>query len=129
MLFRSSGAADRGEPWSAAPEASALGGTAAASMPVTHCLMVNALTEDRPDGPCLVATWSWPAAVLTESTVADLSDGWLRALVALAGLGVEPYPSILTPTDLPLVSLTQAEVDLLAADFGPAPILERKEPT
>ena len=120
---------DRGEPWSAAPEASALGGTAAASMPVTHCLMVNALTEDRPDGPCLVATWSWPAAVLTESTVADLSDGWLRALVALAGLGVEPYPSILTPTDLPLVSLTQAEVDLLAADFGPAPILERKEPT
>jgi len=105
--------------WSTAPEAPPLGGSAgAANMPVTHSLTVDALTEDHPDGPRLVATWSWPAGLIAEQAVRDLSATWHRALVALADLASDPHAGGLTPSDLPLVSLSQAEVDLLAADLG-----------
>ncbi|WP_410657917.1 non-ribosomal peptide synthase/polyketide synthase [Amycolatopsis sp. lyj-112] len=55
-----------------------------AGMPSSHALTINALTEDRPDGPELHVSWSWPEAVLTEESVEALAETWFTALDALA---------------------------------------------
>ncbi|MBX7555726.1 amino acid adenylation domain-containing protein, partial [Streptomyces sp. tea 10] len=106
-----------GQPWTAAPEADALGGGSDPGMPLTHEVELNALTEDGPDGPRLVATWSWARDLLTEAEIADLADTWFRALSVLADHARVPEAGGRTPSDLTLVSLSQAEIDLLEADW------------
>ncbi|GGN09199.1 hypothetical protein GCM10010109_18370 [Actinoplanes campanulatus] len=95
-----------GEPWSPAPESSQLRG-GARELPVAYPLEVNA---DIRDGD-LVAVLTWPDGVLTEAAVADLAERWQDALRELAA--VERGGR--TPSDLPLVSLTQAEIDEIEA--------------
>jgi hypothetical protein len=52
-------------------------------MPVSHPLVVNAMTRDLPGGPRLQAFWSWPAGVLDEPDVRALAHTWITALTAL----------------------------------------------
>ncbi|MEC3981387.1 non-ribosomal peptide synthase/polyketide synthase [Amycolatopsis sp. H20-H5] len=75
--------------WSYAPEADAVDLGADPGMPVSHSLTVNALTEDRADGPRLGAYWSWPEAVLTEESVRELAETWFTALDALSARAAE----------------------------------------
>jgi non-ribosomal peptide synthase protein (TIGR01720 family) len=102
-------------PWAPAPEAPPLGGGLPPDLPAAHVLSVNALTEDRPDGPRLVATWTWPGGLLSEVDVRTLAGDWLRALRLLAGSA--PGGGGMTPSDLPLLTLSQDEIDLLEADW------------
>ncbi|MFC1433676.1 non-ribosomal peptide synthase/polyketide synthase [Streptacidiphilus sp. N1-3] len=69
--------------WSYAPEGDAADLDGDPGMPLSHALTVNALTEDRPDGPELAAHWSFASGVLTEEAVRDLADTWFLALRAL----------------------------------------------
>ncbi|MFJ8314263.1 MULTISPECIES: amino acid adenylation domain-containing protein, partial [unclassified Streptomyces] len=101
--------------WPAVPGATVLGSGADRNRPVPHALEVNALTEDRPDGPRLVAFWSWPDAVFTEADVRELAEGWFTALRTLATYAAEAGAGGLTPSDLPLVTLGQAEIEELEA--------------
>ncbi|MCB5182201.1 condensation domain-containing protein, partial [Streptomyces antimicrobicus] len=110
----SAGAADEGpagRDWEAAPEAGGLGGGADDAMPLPHPLEVNSLTQDGPDGPRLVATWTWADGLLTEEQVRALGEGWFAALRALAEHAGSPAAGGHTPSDLPLVSLNQHEID------------------
>jgi len=52
-------------------------------MPVRYVVEIDVLTRDGETGPELVATWSWPEAVLPEDDVRELADGWFSALGAL----------------------------------------------
>ncbi|MFE2032055.1 amino acid adenylation domain-containing protein [Streptomyces scopuliridis] len=97
--------------WAVAPEADGLGGGVDPDMPVPHALEVNALTQDHTDGPRLTATLSWPGDLLSEQDAQDLAETWFRALDALAAHAGAPAAGGHTPSDLPLVSLTQAEID------------------
>ncbi|QKV94272.1 amino acid adenylation domain-containing protein [Streptomyces sp. NA02950] len=59
------------------------------------------------------ARWTWAGELLAGTDVRELADGWRAALAALAsGTGAGGR----TPSDFPLVSLTQAEVDTLERD-------------
>ncbi|SEO75553.1 non-ribosomal peptide synthase domain TIGR01720/amino acid adenylation domain-containing protein [Amycolatopsis saalfeldensis] len=69
--------------WAYAPEADAADLGADPGKRVSHALTVNALTEDKPEGPALAAYWSWPSAVATPDAVRDLAETWFRALEAL----------------------------------------------
>ena len=52
--------------------------------PLPYPLEVNAVTQDGPDGPQLVANWSWAPSLLTEDEVRELADAWFDALRAVA---------------------------------------------
>ncbi|AKH85663.1 CDA peptide synthetase I [Streptomyces sp. CNQ-509] len=88
---------DELKPWMPLRE-DGTGGTSAVR-PLLHPLEVNAVTQDGPDGPKLVADWSWAGSLLTEDEVRELADTWFDALRAVArcaravGDGaVEPVP-------------------------------------
>ncbi|MGW6654332.1 amino acid adenylation domain-containing protein [Streptomyces rubiginosohelvolus] len=103
-------------PFSAAPGTGALAGAGAApGFPASHALELNAVTLDTPDGPCLRAVWSWPAALLDTPDVVSLGEGWARMLTALVTHAETPDAGGWTPSDLPLVDLDQSEIDALEA--------------
>ncbi|WP_208860814.1 non-ribosomal peptide synthetase [Streptomyces griseoflavus] len=80
-----------------------------------HVLDINAVTHVGPDGPRLVVTWSWPAALLAEERVEELAHGWFRALDALVTHARRPDAGGRTPSDVPLLSLSQSALDRLEA--------------
>ncbi|MFK0286703.1 non-ribosomal peptide synthase/polyketide synthase [Streptomyces sp. NPDC090499] len=69
--------------WSYAAEEDAADLDADAGMPMSHALTLNALTEDRPEGPELSAHWAYAAGLLTEDAVRELAETWFRALEAV----------------------------------------------
>jgi non-ribosomal peptide synthase protein (TIGR01720 family) len=101
------------EDWAIAPEAWALGSRVDDEMPLAHCLEVNVLALEQTDGPELNATWSWASRLLTEQEVRDLAEMWFEVLEVLANHGVDVKAVGRTPSDLPLVSLTQTEIERL----------------
>jgi len=103
--------------WEVLPD----GGAPAAAdpgMPVHHVLDINAHTEDGPDGPRLHVRWTWAADLLAEADVAALAEAFDRALRAIAEHSAQPDAGGWTPSDLPLVSLDQAQLDRLKNKWG-----------
>ncbi|MFF0383225.1 non-ribosomal peptide synthase/polyketide synthase [Streptomyces sp. NPDC004286] len=78
--------------WSYAAEESAADLDADPGMPMSHALTLNALTEDRPEGPELSAHWAYAADLLTEEQVRDLAHTWFRALEALVRRAAQHRP-------------------------------------
>ncbi|MFI1288116.1 amino acid adenylation domain-containing protein [Streptomyces sp. NPDC020792] len=109
--FAAGGGDAPAQDWSPPPGMAGLTGGGDAAMPMAHSLDVNAQTEDRPDGPRLVAAWAWPDGMFDEADVRDLAESWFRALTSMAdrarALTAAPARSG-TPT---LVPVDQQELD------------------
>ncbi|GAA3570804.1 hypothetical protein GCM10022222_63610 [Amycolatopsis ultiminotia] len=97
--------------WSTAPDAGSFGGGAGPELPLQHGLALDTIVEERPEGPLLRATWTWPSALVPEATVGALAGSWLAALVAMAALGDDAGG--FTPSDLALVELDQCQIERL----------------
>ncbi|MEV4921455.1 amino acid adenylation domain-containing protein [Streptomyces roseoverticillatus] len=110
-------AADTGQ-WAVAEEADALFDPADAALPPAHHLEINALATDRAEGPELVASWTWNEQALSEKDVQELTELWAQALDAFIIHAGRPGAGGWTPSDLPLVSLDQDEIDALEAEWG-----------
>jgi non-ribosomal peptide synthase protein (TIGR01720 family) len=101
--------------WSIAPEALRdLGVVHDPAMPVAHGLEITAAATE--DGR-LDTTWSWAPGIWSEDDIRTLADRWMTELTAQAEGGTGARGGH-TPSDLPLVSLSQAEIDELEAEFG-----------
>jgi amino acid adenylation domain-containing protein/non-ribosomal peptide synthase protein (TIGR01720 family) len=101
--------------WPVAP-----GGISAAydpAMPLIAPLVVNALCADGPAGVRLTAHWMYAGGVLGVDQVAALAGRWRDALSALAKHAAGPGVGGHTPSDLPLVSLDQSQLDALEAKW------------
>ncbi|MFF5257090.1 amino acid adenylation domain-containing protein [Streptomyces leeuwenhoekii] len=85
-------------------------------LPFAHALELTAAVRDLADGPRLSVACAWPAALFPAEQVQDLLDTWLRALRALADRAGGPGAGGLVPADLPLVSVTQEEIDAWEAE-------------
>src|SRR5262249_13426371 len=98
--------------WSIAGEAVRVG-SGDGGLALARALEINALTLDGADGPTLTANWSWAPALVSEAEVRDLAECWFAALSALVRHADAPGAGGRTPSDLPLVTLTQAEIERL----------------
>ncbi|MFI6153051.1 amino acid adenylation domain-containing protein [Kitasatospora sp. NPDC051170] len=85
------------------------------AMPLEHVLQLTPATEDRADGPHLVANWTFADGILDRESVAELADAWFRALRALTEYALSPEAGGATPSDFPLVGLDQQEVETYEA--------------
>src|SRR5262249_25367705 len=103
--------------WARACEAVRLGDGGDAAMALSHWLEVNALTLDESARARLRAHWSWAAALVTEEEVRDLAQRWFVALEELVRHAAAPGAGGRSPSDLPLVALTQAEIERLERHY------------
>lgn len=85
---------------------------------LSHGLEVNALALERASGPELKATWSWAPALLAEEAVQDLAQEWFHALKLLVAHASRHEVGGLAPSDVPLVEISQAEINQLERKHG-----------
>ncbi|MDQ3578830.1 MAG: condensation domain-containing protein, partial [Actinomycetota bacterium] len=64
----------------------------------------------------LALTWQYSSAVHDETTVRGLAEAMVAALSAIVEHCAEPGAGGRTPSDFPLASLTQSQVDVIARD-------------
>ncbi|MET9969164.1 amino acid adenylation domain-containing protein, partial [Streptomyces sp. NPDC006356] len=101
----------RGLGWTPAPDAGALAAPDA-DMPVMAAVDVNAVVTDTSDGARLDAAFSFPTGLLAHDEVREFADLWVAALTGLARhVGADPDAGGRTPSDLPLVTASQAEIE------------------
>jgi amino acid adenylation domain-containing protein/non-ribosomal peptide synthase protein (TIGR01720 family) len=116
VLFNYLGRFDAGGSgnWQLAGTTGQLGERRDPLMRLPRALEFNAIAEPDASGAFeLVTTVSWPEGVFTEQDITTLGDHFRSALTALAALEEGGH----TPSDFPLVPLTQTDVDALD---GPA---------
>ncbi|WP_223865570.1 alpha/beta fold hydrolase [Streptomyces sp. 5-10] len=101
--------------WPYAKESTALGGGSDPDLALTHCLDINALTEDTADGPRLTATWAWARHLMTEAEVSRFAEAWRTAVDGLIAHLRHPTSGGRTPSDVPLVPLDQTEIEHVEA--------------
>src|SRR5262249_28745696 len=110
-------AAASGADWSAAAEGAGLSGGSDAAMPLSHALALDALTLDAAAGPGLIARWSFAPALPPEAEGGALAEGCFAALTALARHAAQPGAGGRSPSDLPLVALSQDEIEGLERHY------------
>ncbi|MEU5062827.1 amino acid adenylation domain-containing protein [Streptomyces virginiae] len=116
VLFNYLGRFDAGSSgdWELAGTTNQLGERRDPRMRLPRALEFNAIAEPGPNGAHrLVTTISWPDGLLTDEDVATIGAYYRQTLTAIAALDHGGH----TPSDFPLVALTQADVDELD---GPA---------
>ena len=89
-----------------------------ADMPVLSALEINAVATNTVDGDELTAYFGFPTGVLSREEVSELAGMWVQALTALAQHATTPDAGGLTPTDAPLVDVSQEEIDTWETRFG-----------
>ncbi|MFI1224828.1 MULTISPECIES: amino acid adenylation domain-containing protein [unclassified Streptomyces] len=112
VLFNYLGRFDAGgsAEWQPAGTTGQLGEKRDPRMRLPRALEFNAIAEPDASGAYeLVTTISWPEGVFVEEDITALGDHFRSALTALAALDEGGH----TPSDFPLVPLTQADVDAL----------------
>ncbi|MFH8347764.1 amino acid adenylation domain-containing protein [Streptomyces sp. NPDC018045] len=96
-------------PWQLAGHAT-IGESADPAMPVLHALEAEAAVRDTPDGPELTLALSWSDHLLDETAVHTLGELWLGLLGGLAAHTGTSGAGGHTPSDFPLLPLTQQDV-------------------
>ncbi|MER5931170.1 amino acid adenylation domain-containing protein [Streptomyces sp. NPDC002054] len=102
----------RGLGWTLAPGSNELIAVPDADMPVMSTLEINAAVTDTKEGPQLGVRFGFPAGVLARAEVEQLADLWRTALEGLARHVAQPGAGGLTPSDVPLVSVRQSELEV-----------------
>ncbi|MEU3712658.1 non-ribosomal peptide synthetase [Streptomyces catenulae] len=96
----------------------AFGLTAAPTTPLRHLVELVATVEERPEGPVLVAEWTWADGAVAADDVRRLADDWFRALDALAARAARPGAGARTPADFPLVRVERSEIETYERETG-----------
>jgi nonribosomal peptide synthetase CepB len=107
----------RDDSWQPAGHA-ALGGDVDPRVPAGHVLEAAAVVHDRPAGPELVLSMSWPDGVIAGPDGQQLAETWAAMLAGLAAHASAPATGGHTPSDFPLLALDQAQIEELEARFA-----------
>ena len=109
-------AASQDADWVASGEDIRLGGRDPA-MPLSHAIEIDAHTLDDEAGSRLIADWTFAPALISRDDVEDLAQSWFRALEMLVRHAAQPGAGGRTPSDLPLVALSQDEIERLEREY------------
>ncbi|OZM71252.1 non-ribosomal peptide synthetase [Amycolatopsis antarctica] len=71
------------EDWAPEPGGSVLGSSMPGGLSLAHSLELNTVLADRPEGPELIANWSWAERLLDAEYVERLGRRWFEVLGAL----------------------------------------------
>ncbi|MFD4528138.1 condensation domain-containing protein, partial [Streptomyces sp. NPDC058470] len=99
---------DRLQAWQ--PSGESAGGTDT-EVPAMHALEVIAIAHDQLDGPELSLGIAWPGELLEETTIQALLDNWAAMLTGLVTHTSDSGSGGYTPSDFPLVDISQDELD------------------
>ncbi|MGH3800772.1 MAG: amino acid adenylation domain-containing protein, partial [Pseudonocardiaceae bacterium] len=105
--------ADGPAEWAVAGDTGVFDVGADPGMPLAHGLELTAYTSEHPDGPQLHAHWSWAQRLWSEPDVQEIAQTWFTVLELLAAHAQQPGAGGHTPSDFPLVALTQDDIDAL----------------
>lgn len=112
--FPMGGAAD----WDAAPGHAFALDDADDGLPMAHAIEVNAAAHEGPDGLTLSATWTWAGNAYPGERVRDLAQEWFTMLRAVAVHAALPGAGGLTPSDVSLAQISQADLDTFESQLG-----------
>ncbi|MFI8386956.1 condensation domain-containing protein [Streptomyces sp. NPDC085540] len=105
-------------PWDAAPGHAFALDDADEGLPMAHAVEVNAAAHEGPDGLTLSATWTWAGNVFAGSWVHDLAQEWFTMLRAVVMHAARPGAGGLTPSDVSLARVSQADLDTFESQLG-----------
>ncbi|KUF15188.1 non-ribosomal peptide synthetase, partial [Streptomyces silvensis] len=86
-------------------------------MPALAEVDINASVTDTGQGPRLGALFTAPSGVLARDEVRELADLWVAALEGLVRHATLPGTGGLTPSDVPLVDVTQDDIEAWERQF------------
>jgi amino acid adenylation domain-containing protein/non-ribosomal peptide synthase protein (TIGR01720 family) len=87
-------------------------------LPALSALEVNSVATDTADGTCLQAAFMFPTGVLTREQVTELAESWVEVLHGMAAHAARTGIGGLTPSDAPLVSVRQDEIETWEQRYG-----------
>ncbi|MEV5838185.1 amino acid adenylation domain-containing protein [Nocardia sp. NPDC052112] len=86
-------------------------------MPANGVIDINAIVTDGADGPQLGASFAFPRGLLSRERAQEFADLWVAALRALAEHAKHPDAGGLTPSDLPLVTAAQTDIEVWERNY------------
>jgi non-ribosomal peptide synthase protein (TIGR01720 family) len=105
------GAAGPAGDWALAAGTGIFAGAGPAT-PFAHVIEISAIALDEPGGSALQLSLTWPGGLLSAELAAELAGLWCEALLGLVAHAARDDAGGRTPSDVPLVSISQ---DQLAA--------------
>ncbi|MGB8944310.1 MAG: amino acid adenylation domain-containing protein [Streptomyces sp.] len=87
-------------------------------LPALSALEVNSVATDTADGTRLQTAFMFPTGVLSRERTSELADLWVEVLHGMAAHAARPEAGGLTPSDAPLVSVRQDEIENWEARYG-----------
>ncbi|MGW0179667.1 amino acid adenylation domain-containing protein [Nocardia sp. NPDC003345] len=97
--------------WTPTRDFASLTSTSDPRMALPAVLDINAIAEQGPGGLELGATFEFAAQVLSAAEVEELAELWVRALRGFAGHIRSESAGGFTPSDFPLVTVSQDDID------------------
>ncbi|MFE7853265.1 amino acid adenylation domain-containing protein [Streptomyces sp. NPDC057403] len=108
----------RAEGWGPASWSSELIAQPDPDLPALSALEVNSVATDTAEGTQLHAAFMFPTGVLTRERVAELAELWTQVLHGMAAYAARPLIGGLTPSDAPLVTVRQEDIDGWERRYG-----------
>lgn len=87
-------------------------------LPALSALEVNSVATDTADGTRLQAAFMFPTGVLSRERTAELAELWVQVLHGMAAHAARPGTGGLTPSDAPLVTVKQADIEGWEKSYG-----------
>ncbi|CAB4873911.1 unannotated protein [freshwater metagenome] len=87
-------------------------------MPANATIDINTIVGDSVDGVRLRGSFTFPTGLLTRADVERLAELWVSAAEAISAFGRSGEAGGLTPSDVPLVSLSQHDIEKWESRYG-----------
>ncbi|MEU6381086.1 amino acid adenylation domain-containing protein [Streptomyces sp. NPDC046909] len=109
----------RAQGWGPAAWSSELIAEPDPDLPALSALEVNSVATEGADGIRLQAAFMFPTGVLSRERAAELAELWVEVLGGMAAHAGRPKIGGLTPSDAPLVKITQNDIEGWERSYGP----------